>query len=109
MTLRVSRHRQSISGRSVSVAMRDNENAPFSPPHKIITDDKGQAQTSFDTMWNAMFLVIPPLGLVPSHPPKPVYAVAVDGKQVVVSKDTPGATYRWEHGSWHTDAAVTLP
>jgi hypothetical protein len=109
VTLRVSRHGHTLSGRSVSVAMRAYENVPFGQPHKITTDDTGQAHTTFETMWSAAFVVIPPLGLVPSHPPKPAYTVTVDGKQVVVSKDTPGATYRWEHGSWRTEASVSLP
>jgi hypothetical protein len=109
INLRVSRHGQALSGRQVSVAMRAYENVPFGQPRTTTTDAAGQAHTTFETMWGAAFVVIPPLGLIPPHPPKPVYAVTVADRQVVVSPDTPGVTYRWEHGSWHTDASVSVP
>lgn len=109
LTVHVSRHGHAIANRPVAVSMRPYENVPFSKPHQARTDSAGLAQARFETMWGAAFVVIPPLGLVPSHPPKPVYSVAVAGEQVVVSPDTPGVTYRWEHGSWHTEASVSLP
>jgi hypothetical protein len=109
LTVRVSRHGHAVADRPVSASMRTYENVPFSKPQETKTDSVGQAHTTFQTMWGAAFLVIPPLGLVPPHPPKPVYSVTVAGNQVMVSPDTPGATYRWEQGSWHTDASVSLP
>jgi len=89
--------------------MRAYQNVPFSKPQETNTDSAGQAHTIFETMWGAAFVVIPPLGLVPPHPPKPVYSLRVAGEQITVSPDTPGVSYRWEHGSWHTDASVSLP
>jgi len=109
VTLHVSRHGHAVANRSVSVAMRPYENVSFTKPQQISTDSSGRAHADFKTMWGSAFLIIPPIGSVPSHPPKPVYAVTVDGKQVFVSPDTPGVTYRWEDGSWHTEASVSFP
>ena len=109
LTVRVSRHGHAVADRPVSVSMRPYENVPFSKPQETKTDSAGQAHTIFETMWGAAFVVIPPLGLVPPHPPKPVYSLRVAGEQITVSPETPGVTYRWEHGSWHTDASVSLP
>jgi hypothetical protein len=93
----------------VSVAMRVEANALFMRPQQTTTDGAGRAHAAFETMWSAAFVVIPPLGLVPSHPPKPAYAVTVGGKQLIVSSETPGCTYRWQDGSWHTEALIDLP
>src|ERR1044072_7519206 len=109
LTVHVSRHVHAVPDRPVSIAMRAYENVSLPKPHQTKTDSSGQAHTIFETMWGAAFVVIPPLGLIPPHPPKPVYSVTVAGKDVVVSPQTPGVTYRWEHGSWHTDASVSLP
>ena len=109
LTVRVSRRGHAIADRPVSVAMRAYENVPFTKPQETKTDSAGQAHTIFEAMWGAAFLVIPPLGLVPPHPPKPVYSLRIAGEQVRLSPETPGVTYRWEHGSWHTDASVSLP
>ena len=109
LTLHVTRHGHPIASRAISVAMRPYENVAFTKPQQISTDTSGGAHADFKTMWGSAFLIIPPVGSVPSHPPKPVYAVTVGGKQIFVSPDTPGVTYRWEHGSWHTEASVSLP
>ena len=109
LTVRVSRHGHAVADRPVSVSMRAYQNVPFSKPQETNTDSAGQAHTIFETMWGAAFVVIPPLGLVPPHPPKPVYSLRVAGEQITVSPDTPGVSYRWKHGSWHTDASVSLP
>jgi hypothetical protein len=109
LTVRVSRYGRALSGRPVSVAMRAYETVPFTQPQNATTGPTGEAHTTFETMWGAAFVVIPPLGLIPRHPPKPVYAVTVAGKQVVVSPQTPGATYQWQHGSWHTDVSLNIP
>src|SRR5205085_11789605 len=109
LTVRVSRHGHAVSERPVSVAMRAYANVPFTKSHEVKTDSVGRAHTTFETMWGAAFIVIPPLGLVPPHPPKPVYSVTVAGHQVLVSPDSPGVIYRWENHSWHTDASVSLP
>jgi hypothetical protein len=109
LTVRVSRHGHAVTDRPVSVAMRAYENVPFTKQQETKTDSTGEARTVFETMWGAAFLVIPPVGLVPPHPPKPVYSLRVAGAQITVSPQTPGVTYRWEHGSWHTDASVSLP
>jgi hypothetical protein len=89
--------------------MRSEKSAAFLKGQQITTDTSGRAHATFETMWGAAFLVIPPLGLVPSHPPKPAYAITVADKQFVVSPDSPGVSYRWDHGSWHTQGAVDIP
>ena len=109
LTVRVSRHGHAVADRPVSVSMRAYQNVPFSKPQETNTDSAGQAHTIFETMWGAAFVAIPPLGLAPPHPPKPVYSLRVAGEQITVSPDTPGVSYRWEHGSWHTNASVSLP
>ncbi|SRR6266404_172204 len=108
LDLHVSRHGHPMASRPVSVAMRPYENVPFTKPQEISTDASGQAHADFKTMWGSAFLIIPPIGSVPSHPPKPVYSVTVAHKQVFVSGDTPGVTCRWEHGSWRTEASVSF-
>ena len=109
LSVRVSRDGQAVADRHLSVSMRSNGNDPFGRPHEVKTDSVGQAHLTFETRWSGLFFVIPPVGLIPSRPPKPAYTVTVAGKQVVLSPDTPGVTYRWEDGSWHTDASLTLP
>ena len=107
--LRLSRRGQALSGRSVSVAMQPYDDVPFTERQQITTDSGGAAHAEFKTMWGSAFFVIPPIGSVPSRPPKPVYTVTVSGKEIFVSSHTLGATYRWEHDSWHTQAPIDLP
>ena len=109
LNVHVSRHGRPLSERPVSVAMRVEAKAPFMRSQHTATDPAGRAHAAFETMWSAAFVVIPPLGLVPPHPPKPGYAVTIGGKEIVVSPDTPGCTYRWHDGSWHTEASIDLP
>jgi hypothetical protein len=109
VTLRVSRHGHALSQRAVSIAMGDARAARFGKSQQATTDAAGLTHTTFDTMWGAAFVVIPPLGLIPPRPPKPDYAVTVGTQRVVVSPQTPGVTYAWRDGAWHTDGAIDIP
>ena len=109
LNLRVSQHGKAVSGRTISVAMRPYENVPFTKPEQSTTDVNGHAHAQFKTMWGAAFFIIPPIGAVPSRPPKPVYSIRVAGREVAVSPSTGGSTYQWKDGSWHTDAVIDLP
>ena len=108
LMLHVTRRGHPLSERPVAVTMHADKIAR-SKEHEVTTNTAGEAHTTFETGWSAAFLVIPPVGLVPSRPPKPVYSVTLEGKQLEISPSTPGVVYRWEKGSWHTDAALTLP
>ena len=109
VNVRVSRHGHALSQRAVSIAMGDVREEHFSKPHQVTTDAAGRAHTTFETMWGAAFVVIPPLGLIPPRPPKPDYAITVGNQRVLVSPKTPGVTYTWHDGSWHTDGSIDVP
>jgi hypothetical protein len=109
VTIRVNRHGHALPERAISIAMGDARKGRFGKPQQTKTDRAGRAQATFETMWGAAFLVIPPLGLVPSRAPKPDYAVTVGTERVIVSPQTASVIYRWEKGSWNTDASIEIP
>jgi hypothetical protein len=109
LTVRVSRHGHALASRAVTIAPGDARERRFGKSQQTTTDAAGRAHTSFETMWGAAFVVIPPLGLVPPRAPKPDYAVTVGDHCIIVSPQTPGATYRWQNAGWHTDASIDIP
>ena len=110
LSIHVSREGQVVAQSKILVAMLGHENNPFtSKPQKLKTGSSGEIHTTFETMWGGLYFIIPPIGLVPSHPPKPIYSLTIDGNEMIVSPDTPHVKYHWKDASWHTDASVKLP
>jgi len=110
ITLHVAHAGQPFAGAPLGVSIRTYSDIPFSQPQPISTDADGRASAEFRARWGSAFLIIPPIGSVPRHPPKPSYLVTTtNGSQFTVSPSTPQCQYRWRDGGWQTDARLDVP
>ena len=90
----------------LTVSIRSVRDAPFHSEQHLVTDAHGDATATFQSGWSAAFFVLPPLGAVPSRPPKPDYLVLSGSQRFVLSPATPDVQYRYRDGGWFTEASV---
>ena len=91
---------------SLTVSIRSVRDAPFRSEQHLVTDAHGDATATFQSGWSAAFFVLPPLGAVPSRPPKPDYLVLSGSQRFVLSPATPEVQYRYQDGGWFTEASI---
>ena len=87
LALHVTRQGKVLRDYNLAVAVRLYDHRPFFGSQQIVTDAAGAAHVQFATMWSSAFFIPPPLGNVPSRPPKPVYAMTAGTGQIIVSPE----------------------
>jgi hypothetical protein len=98
-----------LVNQKVSLGMLSLNGAGCLDERAMNTDTDGVAAATFNFRWASAFFIIPPIGNIPQRPERPQYLVSWSGYKVRISKDTPGAVYIWNKGSWLTKATISFP